>query len=322
MEVDRTFSQWSVGSPRVKWSAVFAGWAVGLAAQMVLTILGLGIGAWAIDLREANPAGGVPVGAGIWTGFSMLVSAFVGGYVTARLSGNADRSDGMYHGIVVWGVNWLVFAWLTTTAMSAMIGGAFSVFGTTLQTLGRGVTSAASAAISQVGGNINLSSADLRREIESVLRATGKPELQPGQVQRDAERVAGSAQGGQPLNEVSDSALAELRDKLAALDRQAAINVMVNRFGMSEAQARQVVQQTIGVIGPIQETVQNVQRQSAEIGTQALDRMGTIAMWLSVLALITLVVSAIGGMIGTPDETTVEASTRTESYRTDIRRAG
>jgi len=321
MEVDRTFSQWSVGSPRVKWSAVSAGWAVGLATQMVLTILGLGVGAWAIDFREADPAGGVPIGAGIWTGLSMLISAFVGGFVTSRLSGSADRSDGMYHGIVVWGVNWLVFAWLTTTAMSTMIGGAFSVFGTTLQTLGSGLTSAASSAMSRAGG-INLSVDDIRREVQSVLQATGKPELQPGQVQRDAERVAGAAQGGQPLNQVSDSAIGELREKLASLDRQAAINVLVNRFGMSETQARQVVQQTIGIVGPIQETVQSVQQRSAAIGTQALDRLGTIAMWLAVVALVTLIVSAIGGMIGTPEDSLVESTTRTESYRTDMRRAG
>lgn len=88
-----------------------AGLVVGIALQMVLTLLGLAIGAWSIDLKEAQPAGGIPLGTGLWTGISMLISAFVGGYVTSRLSGAYLRSDGMYHGAVVWGVNWLVFAW-------------------------------------------------------------------------------------------------------------------------------------------------------------------------------------------------------------------
>ena len=78
MEVERTFEQWSLGTSRIKWSAVFAGWAVGLAVQMVLTLLGLGFGAWAIDLRESNPAEGVPVGAAVWTGLSILIAAFTG----------------------------------------------------------------------------------------------------------------------------------------------------------------------------------------------------------------------------------------------------
>jgi len=329
MEVERTFEQWSLGTSRIKWSAVFAGWAVGLAVQMVLTLLGLGFGAWAIDLRESNPAEGVPVGAAVWTGLSILIAAFTGGYITSRLAGSTVRSDGFYHGIVVWGVNWLIFAWLTTTAMASMIGGVFSVFGSTLQTLGQGVSGIASTAAGQIGntmGQVSISGDELRRQIESVLSATGKPELQPGEVRKDAGRVAGSAQSGQPLTQVSDSALAELREKLTALDREAAVNVLVNKFGLSDVQAKQVVQSTIGVIAPIQRTVQQtmstVKEQSTAVGNQALDRMGTIALWLSVLAIITLGLSALGGVLGTPDESMLEARTAAESYRTDIRRAG
>ena len=114
MEVERRTQRWSIGSSRVKWSAISAGWAVGLATQMMLTLLGLAIGAWSVDLRDAQPTEGIPMGAGIWTGISMLISAFVGGFVTARLSGSYLKSDGLYHGVVVWGVNWLIFAWLTT----------------------------------------------------------------------------------------------------------------------------------------------------------------------------------------------------------------
>jgi hypothetical protein len=322
MEVERTFEQWSLGSPRVKWSAVFAGWAVGLAIQMVLTLMGLGFGAWAIDIRESNPGQGIPIGAALWTGVSMLISAFAGGYVTSRLSGSYVRSDGIYHGIVVWGVNWLIFAWLTTTAMATIVGGAFSVFGTTLQTLGQGVSSAASTAASKVGGNISLSTDDLRRQLESVLQATGKKELQPGEIQKDAGQAAAAGKSGQPLSQVSEGAWSELRTKLMALDRDAAVNVMINRFGMSEAQAREVVNSTIGMLGPLQDTMQQVKQQSAAMGTEALDRLGTAALWLSLLALVTLAVSALGGMLGTPEESMLEAQTESQSFRTDIRRAG
>ncbi len=319
MEVERTFEQWSLGSPRIKWSAVFAGWAVGLAIQMVLTLMGLGFGAWAIDIRESDPGRGVPIGAALWTGISMLISAFAGGYVTSRLSGSYLRSDGIYHGIVVWGVNWLIFAWLTTTAMATMVGGAFSVFGTTLQTLGQGMSSAASAAASKVGGNIPLTTEELRRQIESILQATDKKELQPGEIQKDAGKVVDAGKSGQPLSQVSEGAWTELRAKLTALDRDAAVNVMINRFGMSEAQAREVVNSTIGMLAPLQDTMRQVKQQSAAMGTEALDRLGTVALWLSLLALVTLGISALGGMLGTPDDTMLEA--QTQSFRTDIRRA-
>ena len=320
MESDRTFSQWSIGNPRIKWSAVFAGWIVGLALQMAMTLAGLGLGAWAVDLHDASPGEGIPVGAALWTGLSMLVSAFAGGYLTARLSGSIHRSDGLYHGIVVWGVNWLVFAWLTTTAMAAMIGGVFSVFGSTLQTVGQALSHPDVPAVSGTTGRVNLSVDDLRREIESVLRATGKPEVQPEELQRDATRTVDRARQGEPASRIADRSLIDLRDKLAALDREAAVYLMVNKLGMSDSQAKDVVQSTIGLLGPAQDTVRGVRQRATALGAEALDRLGMIALWLSGLALISLVISAIGGMIGTPDEVLVDSTARTESYR-DMRRA-
>jgi hypothetical protein len=320
MESDRTFSQWSIGNPRIKWSAVFAGWIVGLALQMAMTLAGLGLGAWDVDLHDASPGEGIPVGAALWTGLSMLVSAFAGGYLTARLSGSIHRNDGLYHGIVVWGVNWLVFAWLTTTAMAAMIGGAFSVFGSTLQTVGQALSHPDVPAVSGTTGRVNLSVDDLRREIESVLRATGKPEVQTEELQRDATRTVDRARQGEPASRIVDRTLIDLRDKLAALDREAAVYLMVNKLGMSDSQAKDVVQSTIGLLGPAQDTVRGVRQRATALGAEALDRLGTIALWLSGLALISLVISAIGGMIGTPDEVLVDSTTRTESYR-DMRRA-
>lgn len=328
MELEHSFEQWSVGSPRIKWGAVFAGWVVGLALQMVLMLLGLGFGAWAIDFRENNPAEGLPTGAAIWTGVSMLIAAFTGGYVTSRLSGIFARPDGLYHGIVVWGVNWLIFAWLTTTAMAAMVGGVFSVFGSTLQTVGQGMSGVASTAVNKLGdklGQISLSPEELRQQIESILAASRKPELQPGQVRQDADRVAGAARSGASVNQVSDAALTELSSKLAALDQEAAVNIMVNKMGMTREQANQLIQATIGALQPIQRTVQDtvskVKQQSAELGTQAVDRMGTIALWLAIVAIITLALSALGGALGIADKQAFTARMSGESLRTDLRRA-
>jgi len=328
MELERSFEQWSIGNPRIKWSAVFAGWAVGLAVQMVLMLLGLGFGAWAIDFRESNPAEGLPTGAAVWTGVSMLIAAFTGGYLTSRLSGISSRSDGLYHGVVVWGVNWLVFAWLTTTAMSAMIGGAFSTFGSTLQALGQGMSGVASTAANKVGdklGQMSLSPEELRKQIESLLAASGKPELQPGQVRKDADQVAAAARSGAPANQVTDAALGELSSKLAALDQEAAVNIMVKKIGMTPEQANQLIQATIGTLQPIRQTVKDtvnkVKQQSAELGTEAVDRMGTIALWLAIFAIITLAVSALGGALGISEKASLEARISGESFSSDLRRA-
>lgn len=318
MEHTIEHQQWSIGGVRVRWSAVIAGWAVGLATQLVFTLLGLAIGAWSIDLQDAEPAGGVPIGTGIWTGISMLISAFVGGYITARMSGSPLRSDGLYHGVIVWGVNWLVFAWLTTTVMATLLGGVFSAFGATLSSLGQGATTVVSAVASQLGdAKTPISLDELRRQAESILAATGKKELQPGEIRKDAERAADASRSGKPPRQLADSALQELQQKLMALDRVAAINIMTTKMDMTESQATQLVDSTIGLIEPLkdkaQEVTQQVKQQSVETGNRALDRMGSIAMWLAVLAIITLGLSIAGGMTGTPESSSVEV--RAEQYR-------
>lgn len=312
-----TTRQWSLGGSHIRWGAVYAGLAVGMAVQITLTLLGLAIGAWSVDLHESQPAQGIPLGTGIWTGISMLMSAFMGSYVTARLSGSALRADGLYHGAVVWGVTWLVFTWLATTAMATMVGGLFSAFGSGLQALGQGAGQSVSAAVSKVAekvdvNNLNVSAEGLKKQIESVLQATKKSELQPGEIKKDANKVAGQVQSGQPLSQVSDSAVAEIHEKLAALDKDAAINVMVNKLGMSKTQAQEVVQSTLGVIEPLKEKAREVKEQSIEAANVGIQKLAAAAGWMFLLALGSLIASLGGGSLGIPGDAMREAAGRTD----------
>jgi hypothetical protein len=86
------------------------------------------------------------------------------------------------------------------------------------------------------------------------------------------------------------------------------------------------VESTIGTVESLKQKAQQagttLRERSAEIGTQALERMGTAALWLSLLAIITLGLSALGGRLGTPEDALMEARAASESFRTDLRRAG
>lgn len=319
MEFHHTMEDWTVGRSRIRWGAIFAGWVVGLAVQMMLTLLGLAIGAASIDLRESQALSGIPLGTGIWTGVSMLISAFIGGYIAARLAGIHNRMDGFYHGATVWGVNWLVFAWLTTTALSFMIGGVFSTLGSAVQSIGQGVGSAATKLADSSTSNLNISVEDIRRQIESSLQATGKAELQPGQVKQDIGTLKNSAQSGQSPNQLTDSVLAELQQKLSALDREAAINLMVNKLGMTRSQAEQTAQSTIGVIGPIKQTMQNVKEQSINAANTTISKVASAGWWLFLLALLTLGVTLTGGSFGIVDKPVQSVGGPTIQ---DVRRTG
>ena len=97
------------------------------------------------------------------------------------------------------------------------------------------------------------------------------------------------------------------------LDRDAAINVMTTKMGMTESQARQLVQSTIGFIEPLKDKAQQVKQQSVEVGNRAIDHVGTIAMWLAALGIVTLGLSIAGGVTGTAETPSVEM--QAEQYR-------
>jgi hypothetical protein len=203
--------------------------------------------------------------------------------------------------------------------MAMLIGGAFSVLGNTLLHVGQALSPA--VATGDSAARLSLSAADLRREIESVLRASERSELPSEEVQGYAGGANITPRKPDPLSRITDQSLAEVRDRLSALDRETAVNFMVNHYGMSDAQARDVVQSTIGLLGPVHDTLQSVKHRSRSFQAESLDRLGMIALWLSGLALISLVVSAIGGMFGTPKDRLLESTNRTE-WSPDIRRAG
>ena len=104
-----------------------------------------------------------------------------------------------------------------------------------------------------------------------------------------------------------------VQEKLAALDKEAAVNIMVNRLGMSSNQAQEVVQSTVGIIEPIKEKAQEVKEQSVESANSAIKKLAAVAGWMFVLALLCLATSLSGGAFGIRDEAMRRLEGRMES---------
>lgn len=113
--------------PLMNWGSIFAGLVAGLATYILLTLMGVATGLSAVDLN-ARDAGidNISTWTTAWSGISMLISAFVGGYVAARMSGLRRKLDGIMHGVVVWGATTLLFVALSASATAKVFGGAFS----------------------------------------------------------------------------------------------------------------------------------------------------------------------------------------------------
>lgn len=109
---------------RVSWGAIFAGAVVALVVQLMLSVLGIGIGASTVNpLSEQNPADGLGIGAGIWFVLTSLVALFAGGWIAGRLSNVPRDTDRALHGILTWGLTTLLTFYLLTTAIGGLIGG-------------------------------------------------------------------------------------------------------------------------------------------------------------------------------------------------------
>jgi hypothetical protein len=108
----------------IRWGAVLAGVAVGLSVQLALSLLGIAAGLTSMSFGEEEAVTEImPL---VWAGVSMLVSAFVGGYVAARMSGFKRKADGVLHGAVSWAVTTLLFAMLATTIGGALLSSVFN----------------------------------------------------------------------------------------------------------------------------------------------------------------------------------------------------
>lgn len=238
----------------IRWTAIFAGLAGGLASYMLLSLLGVAVGLTAVDPQSSDPVGSVPVATGVWTGISMLAGAFIGGYVSGHMSGLFRKADGMLHGFVAWGSTTLLFAVLMASALGAVLGGTFQI-------LGQGLTTGAQVA------------------------ATASPNQ--NLTERLASIITGSAEAT-----VTPESLANVREHLAASDRDAAVSVMVNEMGFTQAGANQVADRLMPLFGPQGE------QQVRDVANKATNTLSAASWWLFAGLLLSMGLGMLGGVMG------------------------
>lgn len=246
--------------PWISWGAIFGGIASGMATYLLLALLGIAVGLTAIEPQSAEPVGKVPLGALVWTGISMVLAAFVGGYVAARMSGLSRLADGIFHGLVAWGVSTLVFAYLITTSVGNIVGGAFGMIGQTMKVAGGAAVTAGGAA----GAGASQS------QLESLLK------------------------GGSTRGNIDQQSLQALQRNLQQGDRNGAINVMVGQMGFTNDRARQIVDQGMALYGKSQQ----LPEQARDVAASSVSGLAKASWGLFIGVLLSLALGVGGGAIG------------------------
>ncbi|MGD8105399.1 hypothetical protein ACQE32_01780 [Pantoea sp. FN0302] len=296
---------------RISWSAIFAGVIAAVLVHLLLSLLGMAIGTSSIDpMKEQNPMDGIGTGAAIWTGLSMLVSIAVGAWVSGRLA----QREGMLHGLLMFGVNTLFSLWLAIMLVNSAMSGAMNVMGAGLSAIGSSISAVAPQATQMARdklqeSGINLD--DLQNELETTLRQTGKPELQPENLQNDAQNAANSAQNqaqataNNPQNADTDIAnwikgvINSNQDTLQAADREALKNIIQARTGKSDAEAEQIVTQTEQTYQQARQKYNELKQQAEQKARETADKAAEATAKASWFAFFMLIIEAIlAGVMG------------------------
>jgi len=266
---------------RISWGAVIGGALMVVAIQLLLSMLGIGIGMTTID--PAQGAAGTPsastlsMSAVVWWAVSYLVALVIGGYVAARLAGAWEKTDGVLHGLLTWALALVVSFWLLTSAIGSVIGGAFNVVGNAVSGISRTVADTAP----QLAGATGLSADQVQQQVQELLRPADQTNQSPEAAQRELMSLAPKIVAGGPEGDQA---------------QQRAIQIVSQQSGISEADARARIDQ-------LRQQAEQTAQQAEQTARQAADTTASAVSQASVYGfgalLLGAIAAAIGGSTGT-----------------------
>ncbi len=254
------------------WGAIIAGIVTALLIQMLLSLLGVGVGLSSFQLTgdtASNPsAGALSIEAGVWWVVSGLIAAFVGGIVAGRLSGSSRHSTAAWHGFVAWCATTLIVVWLLGTALGGVLGGTFSAVGGTLSGIGKTAAAGAAGATNAAGPDA------LAAQVRSLVNPNDAQSVQTAII----AYVRAAANGDK---QAADAARQKAVDSLAR----------VANISPDEAQNR---------LNQLQQDYQRTAQQAKQAAETARKNAGRGALFAFAALLLGAIFSIVGGGLGTP----------------------
>lgn len=262
----------------ISWGAVFAGVAISLVTQLLLNMLGIGVGAATVDpVSGDNPsATAFSVSAALWWTIAGIVAAFLGGHAAGRLSGRPKESTAGWHGLTTWAVTTIIVFFLLTSTIGAVVGGALGAVKNTVGGVGRAAleTAAPVVANSDIFG-------DIERQIRERSGGTDPQALRDAAVSAMRAVVLG------------DQAQADAARERAAQALASAQNISVDE---ARAQVTQYEQQ-------YRQAVEQAKQKATQAAEVAADATAKGALFGFIALLLGAIAAWFGGRMGAVDPT-------------------
>jgi hypothetical protein len=271
---------------KISWGAVLAGVVIALVTQLVLNMLGIGIGAATLDPASGdNPAASTfSIGAGLWFVLSGILGALAGGFAAGRLSGKPKDSTASWHGLIAWALTTLLVFFLLTSTLGTIVGGAYrtmtGALGNVASTVGSTAQTAAQAAAPNLA-NVTDPFASVEQSIRGASGGNDPAALRDAAVAAVRAAVTGNEQQAQDARERAAQAIARAQ------------NVPVEE---ARTQVEQYEQQ-------YRQTVDQAKQQATEAADAAADAVSYSALFGTLGLLLGAVAGWFGGRMGAVDPT-------------------
>ena len=292
---------------RVSWGAIFAGIVAALAIQLLLYILGAGVGASSLNVMNTaqNPsAGGFSIDASIWWVVSGIIASFVGGVVSGRLCGAGSRSTAAWHGFVTWAATTLAVAYLLATVAGGLLGGTFSALGATLSGVGKAAASSVSGAVSGAASGAASGGAQNANANGDLLQAQVRRLVNPNDAQNIESDIASYIRASVNGNQ-----------QAATAARDQAANDLARVANISQDEAKTRIQQAAQ---QYQQTLDQAKQEAAKAAQAARSGLAQAGIYGFVALVIGAIAGWIGGAVGAPRRERVLARSDRALERDDM----
>jgi ElaB/YqjD/DUF883 family membrane-anchored ribosome-binding protein len=280
----------AINEPFVSWGAVFAGFFLGIAVYLMLSVLGTAIGASVIDPMHTGPFGGFSIGALIWLAIMTLAATIVGGFFAGRTA----HTNGELHGLLTWAVTTLVTAYFFTALVGGILGTAFGLVGKATSMAGQNVAkmapdfaNAAKESLEKSGLTFDLKS--LQDQLDRLLSRYGANSEDQTQPSNDLSRF---------FNRIKHKSSLKLNTR----DQDALVDIIATRTEKSHQESKRIAEEYMrtynDALARYDAAKQRIVQKAREAGNETARTTSRVAWWTFIILVLGAAISMLAGRFG------------------------
>jgi hypothetical protein len=268
--------------PPISWGAIFAGVVFVLAISWLLYLLGAALGLTVVNPAEVPEAGEkLGRGAAIWMLVTSLIAFFLGGLFAARIAGIIDKTEGMLHGLAVWGVSILLALLLGVAGVS------------TLLQAGQSLVKGGAALGTKAAGAIGAADVNIPSSVIAGLQARLKAEASQAlaRAAQDAGGKVSEEKARRSLDQLDRKTITAIGVQLVRGNPESAKTILAANTTLNKAEVEQVIE------GLSQEASSYMQALKAQ--TEKIADYSAAVLWaVFISSSVGLIMAIIGGRLG------------------------